>query len=121
MPWVSDFDQGLRAGIFAVASSGRICLGNQLGGLGKDLRNLVPLYRQANVPGMGNVEDYLANRINQGNDTIFYSVNAHYRGDSPYPHTITMLWSSSVTVEAGFCMVYNTSAGTRTPGCLPTD
>ncbi|WP_454854034.1 golvesin C-terminal-like domain-containing protein [Promicromonospora soli] len=117
-PWISDFEPGVAGWDLGGGFERSHLLGNQLGGSGTDLRNLVSLYPNANDPGMREVEDYLAARI-KGNDTIFYAVQAHYTGSSPYPHTTTLLWSSSVTRESGFCMVYNTSAGTRTPGCLP--
>lgn len=65
-------------------------VGKQLGGTGKDPRNLVTLYQQtSNTPWMTNVENPLAALVS-GGEKILYEVKPVYDGDSPLCHTVQM-------------------------------
>ncbi|MFD4116904.1 DNRLRE domain-containing protein [Streptomyces niveus] len=69
-------------------------LGNQLGGTGEDLRNLVPLYPNVNRNVMKPYEDALAARLRTG-ETIYYSVTADYNGSNPIPTQLHLYWSGA--------------------------
>jgi RHS repeat-associated protein len=64
-------------------------LANQLGGVGDDRRNLVPLYPDANRGVMKGYEQEVKDAIDEGN-TVYFYCKPNYDGDSPIPASITM-------------------------------
>jgi hypothetical protein len=82
-------------------------LAAQLGGSGEDLRNLVPLYPNANRNVMKPYEDDLAKRI-QGGQTIFYMVTADYSGKNPIPTQLQLSWVSSTGERSDMVTIPNT-------------
>ena len=88
--FAESFPKGMRKGM----QRGHL-LGTQLGGVGDDLRNLVPLYPKANSPTMRDYENYVAGVIAAGN-TVFYTSKPVYNGDNPIPTGVTLqAWTSS--------------------------
>ena len=77
-------------------------LGRQLGGVGDDRRNLVPLYAAVNSPIMSGYESQVADAIGAG-QTVYYTVTPQYEGDNPIPVSITM---NAVTAD-GFPVLAN--------------
>ena len=66
-------------------------LANQLGGSGKDKRNLVTLYQNpVNSPKMRDFENELAKTI-KGGEAINYIVVPKYKGNSEKPFAITLI------------------------------
>ncbi|MFE7599239.1 DNRLRE domain-containing protein [Streptomyces sp. NPDC057494] len=74
-------------------------IGKQLGGSGTDMRNLVPLYNEANSPVMASFENEVAARVKAG-ETIYYQSDANYVGDSPIPASISIRWTSLTTGQS---------------------
>ncbi|MEO3748013.1 DNRLRE domain-containing protein [Plantactinospora sp. B5E13] len=95
-PWPSDkpgfadtFPKGSRKGL----DRGHL-LGRQLGGSGYDLRNLVPMYPDANRRVMQGYESQIAAATE--NNTVFYMSIPNYTGSNPIPDSITMkAWTAS--------------------------
>ncbi|WP_394298264.1 LamG-like jellyroll fold domain-containing protein [Streptomyces griseus] len=56
-------------------------VGCQFGGSGTDLRNLVPLHREANMPAMSTIENNIAREI-RGSQSVRYEVTPMYRDTS---------------------------------------
>ncbi|MEW2177818.1 DNRLRE domain-containing protein [Streptomyces sp. NPDC005406] len=74
-------------------------IGKQLGGSGTDMRNLVPLYNEANSPIMSSFENEVAARVKAG-ETIYYQSDAHYTGANPIPDSISIGWTSLTTGQS---------------------
>jgi RHS repeat-associated protein len=74
-------------------------IGKQLGGSGTDMRNLVPLYNEANSPIMSSFENEVAARIKAG-ETIYYQSDANYTGNNPIPDSISISWTSLTTGQS---------------------
>lgn len=81
-------------------------LAASLGGSGEDLRNLVPLFPQANRTVMKRYEALLAGRLEAG-ETIYYSVTPEYAGNDPVPIRIHLGWIGS-RGGPGYAEVRNT-------------
>lgn len=78
--WTLDADPKLQRGHL---------LARQLGGVGDDRRNLVPMYSYANSPVMRGFENQIAASIKAGNTVYFHAV-PNYTGDGPIPTSITL-------------------------------
>jgi hypothetical protein len=72
-------------------------LARQLGGVGNDVRNLVPLYPKANDPGMKKWEDIIAAAIN-ADQTVYFTATPQYSGNSPIPTSVDMTAVTSAGV-----------------------
>ncbi|MER6919120.1 DNRLRE domain-containing protein [Streptomyces spiralis] len=72
-------------------------LARQLGGVGDDVRNLVPLYPRANDPGMKKWEDIIAAAIN-ADQTVYFTATPRYSGTSPIPTSVDMTAVTSTGV-----------------------
>nr|WP_262387273.1 LamG-like jellyroll fold domain-containing protein [Streptomyces sp. TRM49041] len=70
-------------------------LARSLGGDGRDLRNLVPLYANVNSVTMKAYEIALEKRTQTG-ETIYYQVTAHYEGNRPMPDYLNLQWVGDV-------------------------
>ncbi|WP_406290780.1 DNA/RNA non-specific endonuclease [Embleya sp. NBC_00896] len=64
-------------------------LARQLGGNGKDVRNLVPLYAKTNTPHMSGFEDDIARDLALG-DSIYFTSRPIYSGHSGIPDSIVI-------------------------------
>lgn len=65
-------------------------LGNQLGGSGKDARNLVTLYQNpVNTPVMRDFETSVRRAV-EGGQTINYSATPIYKGNNLMPSGVTL-------------------------------
>ncbi|MBB4981519.1 RHS repeat-associated protein [Streptomyces sp. SFB5A] len=83
-------------------------LGNQFGGTGRDIRNLVPMYPTTNLSRMKRVETQIANHLRAG-ETVYYSAMAHYPDGNTYiPDSVTITWYSADTGAGGTFPVANT-------------
>jgi hypothetical protein len=65
-------------------------LGNQLGGPGDDRRNLVPLYSTANRQYMRNIENQIADYIQETGVAVFYTATPEYDGSNPVPDEVIL-------------------------------
>ncbi|WP_081748762.1 DNA/RNA non-specific endonuclease [Nocardiopsis sp. CNT312] len=84
-------------------------LGRQLGGYGRDRRNLVKLHHTANSDVMQTYEDKVRQRLDSG-ERIFYASIPQYDGDNPVPDAIDLY----AVGDRGFYAhwtVYNTPNG----------
>ncbi|MFJ9541324.1 RHS repeat-associated core domain-containing protein [Streptomyces sp. NPDC101225] len=84
-------------------------LGRQLGGNGRDWRNLVKMYNAANSDVMAGYEETVRGRLDAG-EKIFYASIPEYDGGNPVPKTVEMyaLGSSGSFLH---WTVYNTPDG----------
>lgn len=64
-------------------------LGRQLGGNGRDRRNLVKMYDEANSVVMAQYEETVRSRLDAG-ERVFYASVPRYDGNSPVPKTIDL-------------------------------
>ncbi len=62
-------------------------LARQLGGTGRDRRNLVKLHNKSNSEIMGAYEDVVRKRLDVG-ETVYYAAIPVYEGSSPMPETV---------------------------------
>ncbi|WP_405535087.1 DNRLRE domain-containing protein [Streptomyces sp. NBC_00075] len=92
--------QGLRRGM----DRGHLLAG-QLGGSGEDLRNLVPLFPQANRTVMKKNEGRIAARIQAG-ETMYYSVTPEYEGANLVPVRLHLGWIGNLG-GAGYAVINN--------------
>ncbi|MFE3458270.1 DNRLRE domain-containing protein [Nocardiopsis aegyptia] len=84
-------------------------LGSQLGGSGRDRRNLVRLHHMANSKVMKSYEDTVRRRLDSG-ERIFYASVPRYDGGNPVPDTVDLY----AVGDRGFYAewtVYNTEDG----------
>lgn len=80
-------------------------LAGQLGGSGEDLRNLVPLFPQANRTVMKKNEGRIAARIQAG-ETMYYSVTPEYEGANLVPVRLHLGWIGNLG-GAGYAVINN--------------
>ncbi|WP_442818795.1 golvesin C-terminal-like domain-containing protein [Streptomyces sp. NBC_01320] len=87
-------------------------LGNQLGGSGTDLRNLVTLYAKPNQVEMNAEENKVAEMVKKG-QTVYYEVTAEYTGENAVPDYLTINWLNLDTGEmpADPITIWNTPSG----------
>ncbi|MFD0799743.1 DNRLRE domain-containing protein [Streptomonospora algeriensis] len=90
-------------------------LGRQLGGSGKDLRNLVPQYNHPNSVGQRKFENCIANRVESG-ERIYYLATPRYRGDDLVPYQIT-LHAVGIRRTDESAVVYNSPEGDVDHSC----
>ncbi len=64
-------------------------LARELGGNGRDRRNLVKMYTEANTNVMAEYEARVRHRLNKG-ERIFYASVPQYDGDNPVPYAIDL-------------------------------
>ncbi|MER5306558.1 DNRLRE domain-containing protein [Streptomyces sp. NPDC002773] len=73
-------------------------LGNQLGGSGTEMRNLVSLYARPNQKVMAAYENQVAGMVAKG-QTVYYEVTANYTGKNAVPDSLTIKWVNLDTGE----------------------
>ncbi|MFD3531264.1 DNRLRE domain-containing protein [Streptomyces sp. NPDC058664] len=73
-------------------------LGNQLGGSGTEMRNLVSLYARPNQRVMAAYENQVADMVAKG-QTVYYEVTANYTGKNAVPDSLTIKWLNLDTGE----------------------
>ncbi|MFJ8659089.1 DNA/RNA non-specific endonuclease [Streptomyces sp. NPDC093795] len=73
-------------------------LGNQLGGSGTEMRNLVSLYARPNQKVMAAYENQVAGMVAKG-QTVYYEVTANYTGKNAVPDSLTIKWVNLGTGE----------------------
>ncbi|MER6100367.1 DNA/RNA non-specific endonuclease [Streptomyces sp. NPDC001728] len=73
-------------------------LGNQLGGSGTEMRNLVSLYARPNRKLMAAYENQVAGMVAKG-QTVYYEVTANYTGKKAVPESLTIKWLNLDTGE----------------------
>ncbi|MFE1507986.1 LamG-like jellyroll fold domain-containing protein [Streptomyces sp. NPDC058726] len=84
-------------------------LGRQLGGNGRDRRNLVKMYNAANSDVMAGYEETVRRRLDAG-EKIFYASIPEYDGGNPVPKTIEM-YALGSSGSFSHWTVYNTPDG----------
>ncbi|WP_412126550.1 DNRLRE domain-containing protein [Streptomyces xinghaiensis] len=84
-------------------------LGRQLGGNGRDRRNLVKMHDTANSVVMAAYEESVRDRLDAG-ERVFYASIPNYKGNSPVPETID-LYALGSSGALSHWTVYNTPDG----------
>lgn len=84
-------------------------LGRQLGGNGRDRRNLVKLYNKANSVIMEDYESIVRGRLDAG-ERVFYASIPMYEGSNPVPDTVE-LYALGSRGSFSHWTVYNTPDG----------
>lgn len=83
-------------------------IGRQLGGSGRDARNLVTLTNGSNSPAMRNQENRIRNYLRQNpRCSVRYTVTPIYEGDNPMPVGVTMHAISSNGQPVAFLSIPN--------------
>ncbi|MBB4156172.1 RHS repeat-associated protein [Streptomyces cinereoruber] len=89
-------------------------LGNQLGGSGTEMRNLVSLYATPNQTVMAPYENQVAAMVAKG-QTVYYEVTANYTGKNAIPDSLTIKWLNLDTGEMPRdpITIWNTPSGLK--------
>ncbi|MFK3729245.1 DNRLRE domain-containing protein [Streptomyces sp. NPDC088090] len=89
-------------------------LGNQLGGSGTEMRNLVSLYATPNQRVMAPYENQVADMVAKG-QTVYYEVTANYTGMNAVPDSLTIKWLNLDTGEMPSepITIWNTPTGLK--------